>query len=99
MITLEQFREFEKKNPKGCLYAIDGNFGIVELFPTAYVIKHYANGTEKREVEGVTAVLPFIETEDFLTHDVFLTHEQALNDLGARFADVKYELKEPDKEE
>ena len=99
MITLEQFRGFKKKKPKGYLFAIDGDFGIVAFFPTAYVVRHFEDGTEKHLIEGVSAHQEFAEPTDFFTRDVFFNSMQAANELGARLANVTYELKDPKEEE
>lgn len=99
MITLEQFKEFKRKKPKGLLFAINGDFEIVAFFPTAYVVRHFEDGTEKHLIEGVHANQCFPDSTDFFTRDVFFTSMQAANELGARLANVTYELKDPKEEE
>lgn len=102
MISRYQFYEFAKAHPKGgVLYAINDDLEIVIFTPTAYVTRCFMDGTEKHEIEGGFKSLPygFDVKCDFLTRNVFLTEAEATNDLGARLADVHYELKDPKEEE
>ena len=99
MITLEQFREFKKKKPKGFVFAINGDFELVVLYPAMYIVRFFEDGKEAHSVGGVLANQEYLGQQDFLTRDVFISHTAALNELGSRLAPVKYELKEPDKEE
>ena len=99
MITLEQFKEFKKKKPKGFVFAINGDFELVVFYPATYIVRFFEDGKEARSVGGVLANQEYLGQQDFLTRDVFISHTAALNELGSRLAPVKYELKDPKEEE